>query len=87
MTKRRPSPLPEAQRDKIREQVGRRLALARELAGLTDREVTIRLGRKHHTFVVKSEQGTRPVPCEDLVVFAELYRQPVAFFFEPFDKP
>jgi transcriptional regulator with XRE-family HTH domain len=71
----------------IRHSIGGRLKLAREAAGFTQREAAKRLGLEHHGFVSKSETGRRASKAEDLVMFAELYRQHVAFFFEPFDEP
>lgn len=58
----------------------RRLRLAREKAGLTQREAAGRLG-KSQAYVWKSEVGERRVDVIELKQFAELYGVPVMFFY------
>jgi transcriptional regulator with XRE-family HTH domain len=57
----------------------RRLVEARTLAGLTQTEVAKRLG-KTQTYVARCESGERRVDIVELVAFADVYRQKLAFF-------
>lgn len=59
----------------------RRLRLAREKAGLTQREAASRLG-KSQAYVWKSEVGERRVDVIELKQLAELYGVPVAYFYK-----
>jgi len=67
-------------------QLGKRLAAARKLSNLTQREAAARLG-KPASFVTESETGRRRVLVVELVEFSRLYRRPLAFFVEPFTAP
>lgn len=58
----------------------KRLAEARESAGLTQREAAELLGRSN-SFVAKSENGERRVDAVELARFASVYRKPLKFFF------
>lgn len=61
------------------EQFRKRLVIARENAGLTQREVARQLGRSQ-SFVAKSESGERRVDVVELMQFASVYSKPLAFF-------
>lgn len=63
----------------------KRLVLAREAAGLTQREAAKRLGRKH-PYVAKCETGERRVDVVELTEFAKAYRKRLTFFLS-FDVP
>jgi len=58
----------------------RLLAMAREEAGLTQREVSAELGRPH-SFVSKCETGERSVDVIDLLQLARLYKKSIQYFF------
>jgi len=57
-----------------------RLIEARGEAGLTQREVSTRIGRAH-SFLSKCETGERRVDLLELLQLAELYRKPLRYFF------
>jgi transcriptional regulator with XRE-family HTH domain len=59
-----------------------KLKAAREEAGLTQREVSERLGLSH-TFLNKCETGERRVDVIELIQLAELYGRPPQFFLNP----
>lgn len=69
------------QRDAMGVELGKRLKAARELAELTQEEVGARVG-KSDSYVSESETGRRKVKAIELVEFARIYRQPLAFFVE-----
>ena len=56
-----------------------RLKEARRLAGLTQAEVALRLGRPQ-SFVSKCETGERRVDIVELLAFSELYGVQLDFF-------
>ena len=56
-----------------------KLKAAREEAGLTQREVSEKLGLSH-TFLNKCETGERRVDVIELIQLAELYGKPPQFF-------
>lgn len=57
----------------------KRLREARKKAGLTQIQVAKALNRRQ-SYVTKSELGERRLDPIDLLRFAKLYRQPVAYF-------
>ena len=57
-----------------------RLIEARSEAGLTQREVSTRIGRAH-SFLSKCETGERRVDLLELLQLAEVYRKPLPYFF------
>ncbi len=63
------------------ERLRKRLKEARKRAGLTQREVAIKLGR-NQTYVWKSEIGERRVDAIELKEFAEVYGVPIALFYK-----
>lgn len=56
-----------------------RLRLARNEAGLTQVEAA-RILKKPHSYVSKCELGERRVDFIEALVFAKLYKKPLAFF-------
>jgi transcriptional regulator with XRE-family HTH domain len=56
-----------------------RLASAREEAGLTQREVSQRLGMAH-SFLSKCETGERRIDVMELIQLAQLYGKPPGYF-------
>jgi transcriptional regulator with XRE-family HTH domain len=70
--------------DPVDTQVGRRVRLAREHAGLTQVELGRALGMSFQV-VQKYEQGEIRVSASRLVQLSRLLRKPVAFFFETLD--
>ena len=62
-----------------------RLRAARAERGLTQAEVARRLS-KPQSFVSKCESGERRVDVVELEAFAQLYRQPLAYFLPPSPK-
>jgi transcriptional regulator with XRE-family HTH domain len=58
----------------------RRLRLAREKAGLTQREAAQRLG-KSQAYVWKSEVGERRVDVVEVKQFADIYGVPISYFY------
>lgn len=57
-----------------------RLIQARQEAGLTQREVSTRIGRAH-SFLSKCETGERRVDVLELLQLAKLYDKPLQYFF------
>jgi transcriptional regulator with XRE-family HTH domain len=57
-----------------------RLIQARQDAGLTQREVSTRIGRAH-SFLSKCETGERRVDVLELLQLAKLYDKPLLYFF------
>jgi transcriptional regulator with XRE-family HTH domain len=53
--------------------------MAREEAGLTQRQASELLGRSQ-SFVAKSESGERRVDVVELAAFAEAYGKPLTYF-------
>src|SRR5689334_21895667 len=58
----------------------KRLRIAREEAGLTQREVARRLGRSQ-SYVCKAENGEQRVDVVELRNFCRIYEKPPAYFF------
>jgi transcriptional regulator with XRE-family HTH domain len=52
---------------------------ARKQAGLTQREVCVKMG-KSTSFISKCELGERRVDYVELQKLAKLYRKPISFF-------
>jgi transcriptional regulator with XRE-family HTH domain len=59
-----------------------KLKCARDAVGLTQREVSEKLGLSH-TFLNKCETGERRVDVMELIQLAELYGKPPQFFLDP----
>jgi transcriptional regulator with XRE-family HTH domain len=59
----------------------KRLILAREQAGLTQKEAAAKLGQRQ-PWVSKCEAGQRRVDLIELQDFARVYGVPIAFFLE-----
>jgi transcriptional regulator with XRE-family HTH domain len=55
------------------------LISAREEAGLTQREVSLRLGMAH-SFMNKCESGERSLDVAELWAISKIYGKPVSFF-------
>ena len=78
---------------RVQEVVGRRIARAREMAGLSQAELAAEvreyLGKgwesKHP--VSQAELGHRPLGAEQVLVFAIVLERPLAWFFFPFEEP
>lgn len=62
----------------------KRLIQARREAGLTQREVSARIGRAH-SFLSKCETGERRVDVLELLQLARLYGKPLRHFFADWD--
>lgn len=58
-----------------------RLILARHESGLTQREVSARIGRAH-SFLSKCETGERRVDVLELLQLARLYKKPLRYFLD-----
>jgi transcriptional regulator with XRE-family HTH domain len=58
-----------------------KLASAREEAGLTQREVSLRLGMAH-SFLSKCETGDCRIDVMELIQLAQLYGKPPQYFLE-----
>ena len=56
-----------------------KLISARQEAGLTQREVSIRLGMAH-PFMNKCESGERAIDVAELWAIGKLYGKPISFF-------
>ena len=56
-----------------------KLISARQEAGLTQREVSIRLGMAH-SFMNKCESGERAIDVAELWALGKLYGKPMRFF-------
>jgi transcriptional regulator with XRE-family HTH domain len=61
------------------ESVLSRLIAARLESGLTQREVSSRLGMAH-SFINKCESGERAIDVAELWALAEIYGKPLSFF-------
>jgi transcriptional regulator with XRE-family HTH domain len=59
-----------------------KLISAREEAGLTQREVTARMGRAH-SFLSKCEIGERSIEVFELIQLAQIYEKPPQYFLTP----
>jgi transcriptional regulator with XRE-family HTH domain len=59
-----------------------KLTSAREEAGLTQREVSARMGRAH-SFLSKCETGERSIEVFELIQLAQIYNKPPQFFLSP----
>ena len=59
-----------------------KLISAREEAGLTQREVSARMGRAH-SFLSKCETGERSIEVFELLQLAQIYDKPPQFFLSP----
>lgn len=59
----------------------KRLVLAREQAGMTQKQAAEKLGQRQ-PWVSKCEAGQRRVDMIELLDFARVYRVPLAFFLE-----
>lgn len=62
-----------------------KLISTREEAGLTQREVSARLGRSH-SFLSKCETGERSIEVFELIQIAQFYGKPPQYFLD-FDRP
>jgi len=60
----------------------KKLISAREEAGLTQREVSARMGRAH-SFLSKCETGERSIEVFELIQLAQIYKKPPQFFLNP----
>ena len=56
-----------------------KLISAREEVGLTQREVSLRLGMAH-SFMNKCETGERAIDVAELWAISKIYGQPISFF-------
>jgi transcriptional regulator with XRE-family HTH domain len=56
-----------------------KLVAARQEAGLTQREVSLRLGMAH-SFMNKCESGERAIDVAELWSICKIYGKPVSFF-------
>ena len=56
-----------------------KLISARQEAGLTQREVSLRLGMAH-SFMNKCESGERSLDVAELWAISKIYGKPVSFF-------
>jgi len=59
-----------------------KLISTREGAGLTQREVSARMGRAH-SFLSKCETGERSIEVFELIQLAQIYKKPPQFFLDP----
>ena len=59
-----------------------KLISTREEAGLTQREVSARMGRAH-SFLSKCETGERSIEVFELIQLAQIYKKPPQFFLNP----
>ena len=56
-----------------------KLISARQEAGLTQREVSLKLGMAH-SYLNKCESGERAIDVAELWVICKIYRKPMSFF-------
>jgi transcriptional regulator with XRE-family HTH domain len=56
-----------------------KLISAREEAGLTQREVSLRLGMAH-SYMNKCETGERAIDVAELWAISKIYGKPISFF-------
>jgi transcriptional regulator with XRE-family HTH domain len=61
--------------------IGERLRAAREALGLSQAEVSEKMQLERST-IAKKETGDRGTTPSELAQFAEIYNQPVTYFFE-----
>ena len=61
-----------------------KLISARQEAGLTQREVSLKLGMAH-SYLNKCESGERAIDVAELWAISKIYKKPMSFF-EP-DEP
>lgn len=59
-----------------------KLIAAREEAGLTQRAVSVRMGRAH-SFLSKCETGERSIEVFELIQLAQVYEKPPQYFLNP----
>ena len=59
-----------------------KLISSREEAGLTQREVSARMGRAH-SFLSKCETGERSIEVFELIQLAQIYEKPPQYFLGP----
>jgi len=59
-----------------------KLIAAREDAGLTQRDVSARMGRAH-SFLSKCETGERSIEVFELIQLAQIYDKPPQYFLIP----
>jgi transcriptional regulator with XRE-family HTH domain len=59
----------------------KKLIFAREEAGLTQREVSLRMGMAH-SFLSKCETGDRRIDVMELIQLAQLYGKPPQYFLQ-----
>ena len=60
----------------------RKLASAKEEVGLTQRDVSQRLGMSH-SFLSKCETGDRRIDVMELIQLVQLYGKPPQYFLDP----
>ena len=58
-----------------------KLVAARKEAGLTQREVSARMGMSH-SFLSKCESGERSIEVFELIQLAQIYEKPPQYFLE-----
>lgn len=68
------------QTNREREELARKLRLARTEAGLTQREVVKRLSLPSHSLISELENGQRRLDMVELKVLARLYGKDPAWF-------
>ncbi len=56
-----------------------RLISARQEAGLTQREVSLKLGMDH-SYLYKCESGERTIDVAELWAICKIYKKPMSFF-------
>jgi transcriptional regulator with XRE-family HTH domain len=56
-----------------------RLISARTASGLTQREVSLRLGMSH-SFIHKCETGERAIDVSELWALSKIYQKPLSYF-------
>ena len=56
-----------------------KLISARQEAGLTQREVSLKLGMAH-SYMNKCESGERAIDVAELWAICKIYRKPISFF-------
>lgn len=70
MSRSAPDPAKAAQTKALRQQAGRWLKSARETAGLTQAELSEKVGLRYYTFVSQVESGMGRVPIETQAAWA-----------------
>lgn len=71
MSRSAPDPAKAAQTKLLRAQAGRWLKAAREAAGLTQAQLSERVGLRYYTFVSQVESGVGRLPIETQAAWAE----------------